>query len=276
MGRKVGLRLVIACAAAAAAIAVGWLLLPKARAAPTGEAAPTAAASAPEVSEAEAILREVVALREKLDAYAMQPGWTLLRYEQHDHIAWNSPRPLPQRHERETWLHFNENRQVYQSVEYALAPELGKVLLGYQLNGEGVSVWHGERYTQAPYSPKLQLGLEYILRGVIEDGRLSEITSREDVVEEAPVWVIDMKYAYSAEARQFSVGFDPPVWGRSERCWLDRETGIVLRFEGAYILEDGTLVPSGGLETRQIRANVEPPAEVLEVLRKAAAGEDVR
>lgn len=276
MGKRVSLRLMIALLAAAVVVAVGWLVLPAARAAPVVESVPTAVAPAEELSEAERILEEVVALREKLGAYALQPGWTLLRYEQHSLIAWNSPKPLPLRHERETWLRFNDKRQVYQAVSYALAPELGRVLIYYELGGESVSVWHGERYLEPPYTPKLQLYLEDTLRGLLESGRDFEIAAREAALNERPVWVIEMKYPYSAEAREFAVGFAPPVWGVHEVVHLDRETGMIVRYEHSYILDDGSVVPTGTLTFKEITANVDPPADVLEVLRRASMGEEGR
>lgn len=242
----------------------------------TAEGAASAVAGAEELSEAERILQEVVALREKLDAYALQPGWTLLRFEQHELVAWNSPKPLPARYEGEYWYRIDEKGQAFEGVFYVVAPELGRVLTGYHLNGESVSVWHGSRHPQPPYNPKLQLYLEDTLRGLIESGRDFEIAAREAVLSERPVWAIEMKFPYSVEARAFAPGFELPVWGVHEVVCLDPGSGMILRYEHSYILEDGSAVPTGTLATREIVANHRPPDEVLEVLRRASMGEDVR
>ncbi len=104
------------------------------------------------------VFQEITVLKEKFDSYAMQPGWVLMKYDQDDILPTTGPRPLPSKHQRETWSHFNDSRQIYEEVEYATAPELGRVQLGYFVKGETVSLWNeGIRQQQKPYTPSYDL-----------------------------------------------------------------------------------------------------------------------
>lgn len=92
------------------------------------------------LTKEENIFQQIVSYKEKTDAYAMQPGWTLVKYDQYDILPTTGPKPLPTKHQRETWSHFDETKQVFEEVEYVIAPELGRVLLGYfagDLRGTG-------------------------------------------------------------------------------------------------------------------------------------------
>ncbi len=282
MNKRGVLRLVVGCSTAAVLVAVGWLVLPKARAAPTGEAAPTAAAvshqdavateapAARVLSEQERLIQELVSLMEEFDAYATQPGWTLLRFEQTELLPTTGPKPLPPRYRGEYWHHFNEKRQAFEGVYYVIAPELGRVLMGYELHGEWVSLWNGVRGLQQPYTPSFSLSLARTLTDVAAGEGSFELSSRETTLRGRAVRVVELRLPYSAEALKYPVaGLDKPAWGIYEVFYLDSATGMVLRCEHYYVLEDMTLVPGGIVEQKLIAANVEPPAEVLGVLARA-------
>lgn len=216
----------------------------------------------------ENIFQEISSFKEKIDSYAMQPGWTLVKYDQYDIMPTTGPKPLPAKHQRETWSHFNENQQVYEEVEYATSPELGTVLLGYFVKGETVSVWNDEiRQQQQPYTPSYDLYLASSVKSLLDSKVLFELNSHESALSEKAVKVIELRIQFSDDDRKWlNIKFDKQVWGTYEVFYFAPDTGMLLRYEYSYILDDMSLIPVAITDNFQIVSNAEPPANVIKLL----------
>lgn len=106
------------------------------------------------------IHQELIRYKEMADAFAMQPGWTLVKFDQFDLIPMNSPKPLPSTYQKEFWSHFDQNQKVFEQVDYVISTETGKVPLGVLANGKLVSLWtDGQILIEEPYTPSYDLYL---------------------------------------------------------------------------------------------------------------------
>lgn len=216
------------------------------------------------ISPEEEILQQISAYKEKFEAYAMQPGWTLVKYDQYDILPTTGPKPLPTKHQRETWSHFDERKQIFQEVEYATAPEIGTVLLGYFNNGKLVSIWHGESFQQLPYTPSYDLYLSNTIKGLMDSKTEFKIDSLSSEISDKKVIMVELTIAYTEQEQKWvDIKFDQPVWGVLERYYFDPNTGMLLRYEHNYLMSDMSVVPTSVTDNFQIIANVQPSADVL-------------
>lgn len=214
----------------------------------------------------EKTLQEVVSYKEKFEAYAMQPGWILVKYDQYDILPTTGPKPLPAKHQRETWSHFDESRQVFEEVEYATAPEFGTVLLGYFDNGKLVSVWHNESFLQLPYTPSYDFYLSEVVKGLMEGNAEFEINSSTEISDKK-VTIVELKIAYSEqELKWIDIKFDQSVWGVLERYYFDADTGMLLRYEHNYLMNDKSIVPVSITDNFEFIINSQPTTEVLRLV----------
>jgi hypothetical protein len=225
--------------------------------------------STPEsVSSKEEILQQIAAYKEKFDAYAMQSGWTLVKYDQYDILPTSGNRPLPAKHQRETWSHFDQNKQIFEEVEYATAPEIGTVLLGYFSKGTLISIWNDESFQQQSYTPSYDFYLSNKIKGLIDEGRDFEINSSpSEIKDNKKVTMVELKIAYSEqEQKWFNVNHDQPMWGTFERYYFDSSTGMLLRYEHNYLMSDMSIVPSAITDNFQIIADTQPSADILRLV----------
>lgn len=220
------------------------------------------------LSPKEEILQQIISYKEKFETYAMQPGWTLVKYDQYDILPTTGTRPLPAKHQRETWSHFDKNKQIFEEVEYATAPEIGTVLLGYFSKGTLVSIWHDESFQQQSYTPSYDFYLSNAIKGLIDEGRDFEITSSpSEIKDNKKVTMVELKIAYSEqEQKWFDVNLDQPVWGTLERYYFDPNTGMLLRYEHNYLMSDMSIVPSAITDNFQIIADTQPSADILRLV----------
>jgi hypothetical protein len=217
------------------------------------------------------VFQEITDLKEKFDAYAMQPGWVLMKYDQNDILPTTGPRPLPSKHQREAWRHFNDNRLIFEEVEYATAPELGRVKLGYFVKGETVSLWNeGIRQQQQPYTPSYDLSLVSSVKSLRDSKATFELNSHDEsdaTSADRAVKVIELKVKYSEQdLKWLNVKFEKPVWGTYEVFFFDPKTGMLLRYEFNYVLDDMSLIPGAVSDNFQIVPNSIPPADVIKTL----------
>jgi hypothetical protein len=212
----------------------------------------------------EQIFQEVTSYKENFEAYSMQPGWTLVKYDQHDILPTTGPKPLPQKHQRETWSHFDENKLIFEEIEFATAPEIGTVLLGYFDNGKLVSIWNNESFQQAPYTPSYDFYLSSIIRGLIDGKSEFEMDSSPSEIYGKKALLVELKIAYSEQEKKWvGIKLDQPVWGILERYYFNPDTGMLMRYEHNYIMNDMSIVPASITDNFQIIANTQPPAEAL-------------
>ncbi|MEJ5241616.1 MAG: hypothetical protein WHS87_10505 [Anaerolineales bacterium] len=210
----------------------------------------------------------MLGLKKKFDSYAMQPGWTLVKYDQHDLLPTTGPKSLPAKHQRVIWQHFNEERQVFEEIEYAISPEIGTVLLGYFVNGEAVSLWHdGIRQAQQPYTPTYDLYLASSLKGLLDSRASFTLDSRESSLSGKRVKVFELKTKFSDEEKKWiAVKLAGEVWGSQETFYFDAESGMLLRYEHRYLLEDMSSVPVSVTDNFEIVPNATLPEEVIQLL----------
>lgn len=216
------------------------------------------------LTKEENIFQQIVSYKEKIDAYAMQPGWTLVKYDQYDILPTTGPKPLPTKHQRETWSHFDKTKQVFEEVEYVIAPELGRVLLGYFAHGEVVSLWNDTRYQQQPYAPSYDLYLVSSVRDALNSNVNIELNSLISALGNTETTIVELKNQFSDEDKKWlPISFEQAVWRTLERFYFDSNTGMLLRYEHNYLLTDMTLVPAAITDNFQITPNLQPPADVV-------------
>jgi hypothetical protein len=216
------------------------------------------------------ILQQVLRYKEQAARYAMQPGWTLVKFDQSDLIPTNSPKPLPSRYQKVFWSHFNQDKKVYEQVDYVISPETGKTPLGVFKNNEMVSLWNNnERVQKEAYTPSYDLYLASSIQAVMESNISHQLSFRQDVLSGKTISVIELRVQYTDEDKKWlNVKLEKPVWGQDENFYFDPQTGMLLKYEHFYVLEDLSLVPSAITDHFEYIPNAEPPSDMLDLLAK--------
>ena len=216
------------------------------------------------------ILQEVLRYKDQASGYAMQPGWTLVKFDQYDIIPMSSPKPLPSRYQKEFWSHFNQDKKVYEQVDYVISPETGKTPLGVFKNGELVSLWNNnERVPKEAYTPSYDLYLASSIQGMIESNVPHQLFFNQDVLSGKPISVIELRIQYTEDDKKWlNVKLEKAVWGQDEKFYFDPQTGLLLKYEHFYVLEDMSLVPSAITDNFVYIPNSEPPSNILDLLAK--------
>ena len=213
------------------------------------------------------MLDEIQNYKQKVDREAIQPGWTYLTYEQQDILPLNAPRPLPQFRTEEYWNHTNADGIVVESVEYVTTASTGRTLVGFLANGVMVSSWNNETVAKTPSAPSYDLYLVSTLKAMIESGQPFDLSRSETLLEGKQVIRFELKTPYTDQNRALlNAPLSSPAWGQMEIFFFDPESGMLLRYEHYYVLDNGETVLSAITSHREIKTNVQPPLEVLKVL----------
>lgn len=214
------------------------------------------------------ILREILRYKEQASVYAMQPGWTLVKFDQYDIISMNNPKPLPPKYQKEFWSHFNQDKKVFEQVDYVISPETGKTPLGVFKDGELVSLWNGnEKVQKEAYTPSYDLYLTSSIQGLIEANIPHQLSFKQDGLSGKLISVIDLRTQYTEEDKKWlNIKFEKAIWGQEERFYFDPQTGMLLKYEHFYVLEDMSLMPSAITDNFEYIPNSEPPSDILDLL----------
>lgn len=214
------------------------------------------------------ILQELIRYKELADAYAMQPGWTLVKFDQFDLLSMNSPKPLPSTYQKEFWSHFDQNQKVIEQVDYVISAETGKVPLGVFRKGEMVSLWNeGQRVRKEPYTPSYDLYLVSSIQALMESKISHDLSYRQEMLGDQSTSLIELQLQFSeTDKKLFNVQLSKPVWGQLEKFYFNPQTGSLLRYEHSYILEDMSLVPSSITDNFEYIPTSEPPSDVTNLL----------
>ena len=116
---------------------------------------PVASPTSPLLDTEQSILQEIIRYKEKMSLDIIQPGWTYVRFDRQDFLPMNSPIPLPAQYQKEFWSHFDQNRKVYEQIDFIFSAETGRVALGVFTKGEMRSLWNGE--LRIPWNTKVML-----------------------------------------------------------------------------------------------------------------------
>ena len=214
------------------------------------------------------ILQELIRYKELADAFAMQPGWTLVKFDQFDLIHLNSPKPLPSTYQKEFWSHFDQNQKVFEQVDYVISTETGKVPLGVLANGKLVSLWNdGQILIEEPYTPSYDLYLVSSIQALIESKISFTLSYKQELLGDQSTALIELQTQFSdADKQLFNLQLSQPVWGQFEKFYFNPLTGLLLRYEHSYILEDMSLVFSSITDNFEYIPNSEPPSDVINLL----------
>ena len=212
-------------------------------------------------------MSEIEGYKQKRDALTAQPGWIYQKYEQQEFLPSSAPRPAPQPRVEEYWDHINADGKVYEQVQFWTSAETGRNLVGYRANGNLVSVWNGEQVVAQPFSPTYDLYLLSTLKGMIETQRPFQLSREETQLGGNPAIWIDLWIPYNQQDRALmNIPLPDPVWGTYERFFMDPNTGKLLRYEHAYILDNGDHVLSAVTSQMELQGNMTPPQEIFDIV----------
>lgn len=214
------------------------------------------------------IVQKLMKFKEIFDEKALRPGWVMMQYTQYDAAA-SGPRPLPSPHQRIFWSKLDDEGMVVEEVEYAYAPEIGQVLLGYTTNGVNVSMWHDETYAADPYRPNYDFYISSIADYMNKTNRRFDLSIEPVKIQDRNADKVELKNEFTdAEKEDASKRTGKAVEGELHRFWYDIETGQVLQMEYWYVMEDQTLILDARTEEIEFLFDQDPPTEVLDILNQ--------
>ena len=188
------------------------------------------------------ILQTIQAYNEKAAEFAFQPGWLMIAFDQESYIQYSSPKPLPAKHREEYWFLLDENRNPVTMVEFLISDETGKVALGITQEGQTISFWNEETYQEEPYLPSIDLYLESSLDEYISYDVEHTVSLKTEKLNDAEsdFDLIELVASYP-DSQPISVYAGMETRGRQDRYWIDPNTGLLQRYEHAFVLVDGSI-----------------------------------
>jgi hypothetical protein len=198
----------------------------------------------------------------------MQPGWTSITFDQYDLLPLNSPKPLPSQYRKEFWSHFDGNQKVTEQVDYLISSETGKVPLGVFVNGELTSLWNdGQKVKKDPYTPAYDLYLVSSIQTLVESNSPLELSFKQEILANQSVSLIELRTQFSTTDKQWiNIQLDKPVWGQYEKFTFNSQTGLLLKYEHYYVLDDMSLVLSSVTDNFEYSVASEPPSDVTNLI----------
>lgn len=216
----------------------------------------------------EEILQELSRYKDLENTYLMQPGWTSIKFDQYDFLPLNSPKPLPSQYQKEFWSHFDGNQKVTEQVDYLISSETGKIPLGVFVNGELTSLWNdGQKVKKDPYTPAYDLYLVSSIQTLVESNSPLELSFKQEILANQSVSLIELRTQFSTTDKQWiNIQLDKPVWGQYEKFTFDSQTGLLLKYEHYYVLDDMSLVLSSVTDNFEYSVASEAPSDVTNLL----------
>lgn len=216
----------------------------------------------------EEILQELSRYKDLENTYLMQPGWTSITFDQYDLLPLNSPKPLPSQYRKEFWSHFDGNQKVTEQVDYLISSETGKVPLGVFVNGELTSLWNdGQKVKKDPYTPAYDLYLVSSIQTLVESNSPLELSFKQEILANQSVSLIELRTQFSTTDKQWiNIQLDKPVWGQYEKFTFNSQTGLLLKYEHYYVLDDMSLVLSSVTDNFEYSVASEAPSDVTNLI----------
>lgn len=220
------------------------------------------------LSTDEEILQELSRYKDLENTYLMQPGWTSITFDQYDLLPLNSPKPLPSQYRKEFWSHFDGNQKVTEQVDYLISSETGKVPLGVFVNGELTSLWNdGQKVKKDPYTPAYDLYLVSSIQTLVESNSPLELSFKQEILANQSVSLIELRTQFSTTDKQWiNIQLDKPVWGQYEKFTFNSQTGLLLKYEHYYVLDDMSLVLSSVTDNFEYSVASEAPSDVTNLI----------
>lgn len=220
------------------------------------------------LSTDEEILQELSRYKDLENTYLMQPGWTSITFDQYDLLPLNSPKPLPSQYRKEVWSHFDGNQKVTEQVDYLISSETGKVPLGVFVNGELTSLWNdGQKVKKDPYTPAYDLYLVSSIQTLVESNSPLELSFKQEILANQSVSLIELRTQFSTTDKQWiNIQLDKPVWGQYEKFTFNSQTGLLLKYEHYYVLDDMSLVLSSVTDNFEYSVASEAPSDVTNLI----------
>ena len=220
------------------------------------------------LSTDEEILQELSRYKDLENTYLMQPGWTSITFDQYDLLPLNSPKPLPSQYRKEIWSHFDGNQKVTEQVDYLISSETGKVPLGVFVNGELTSLWNdGQKVKKDPYTPAYDLYLVSSIQTLVESNSPLELSFKQEILANQSVSLIELRTQFSTTDKQWiNIQLDKPVWGQYEKFTFNSQTGLLLKYEHYYVLDDMSLVLSSVTDNFEYSVASEAPSDVTNLI----------
>jgi len=216
---------------------------------------------------AQAILTEIEGYNQKTKTGISIPGWIYLGFNQTDYLPPNAPNPLPASRSEEYWFYIDINENIIKQIQYLTSPETGRILVGTLINGELSSNWENQIVTVEPHPLSYDLYLASTLNSMLEDGRSFEIQRAYDKIDNNNVIRFDLLIPYSPQEQSLlNISLSGTIWGIFEKFYFDPQSGILIKYEHAYVLESGERVVSAFTSERTIQAVSLPPQQVLDTL----------
>lgn len=199
----------------------------------------------------------------------IQPGWLKATYYKHDIMRYQTPYPLPEEYQDEFWFHINEDREADMIVTLWISQDGTRTPTGVHMDGVDVSFIENNVLGAWPYLPLIDMNFEKDLKENANNPLCKYYTT--ETLDPLPATLeIELVTEYPDDQKSYNViDTNKKVWGKREVYDFDTTTGLLLKYEHAYIREDMELVPTGVTANFVYVPNAELPDEIQGLIERA-------